>query len=82
MEVGYVFNNAGMRLTCLAWGQNGNRNAGLFQRESDGMYITARNTSKDRDGTYSWAWGHYFTSYEAAYKDYENRLLDLFSYKD
>ena len=81
MEVGYVFNNAGMRLTCLAWGQNGNRNAGLFQRESDGMYITARNTSKDRNGTYSWAWGHYFTSYEAAYKDYENRLLDLFSYK-
>lgn len=82
MEVGYVFNNAGMCLTCLAWGQNGNRNVGLFQRGSDGMYITARNTSKDRDGTYSWAWGHYFTSYEAAYKDYENRLLDLFSYKD
>lgn len=82
MEAGYVFNNSGMRLTCLAWGQNGNRNAGLFQRESDGMYITALNTSKDRDGTYSWAWGHYFTSYEAAYKDYENRLLDLFSYKD
>ena len=82
MEKGFTFNNAGMRLTCLAWGQNGNRNAGLFQRESDGMYITARNTSKDRDGTYSWAWGHYFTSYEAAYKDYENRLLDLFSYKD
>lgn len=82
MEKGFIFNNAGMRLTCLAWGQNGNRNAGLFQRESDGMYITARNTSKDRDGTYSWAWGHYFTSYEAAYKDYENRLLDLFSYKD
>ena len=81
MEKGFTFNNAGMRLTCLAWGQNGNRNAGLFQRESDGMYITARNTSKDRDGTYSWAWGHYFTSYEAAYKDYENRLLDLFSYK-
>lgn len=82
MKIGYVFNNAGMRLTCLAWGQNGNRNAGLFQRRSDGMYITARNTSKDRDGTYSWAWGHYFTSYEAAYKDYENRLLDLFCYKD
>ena len=82
MEVGYVFNNAGMRLVCLAWGQNGNRNVGLFKRESDRMYITARNTSKDRDGTYSWAWGHYFTSYEAAYKDYENRLLNLFSYKD
>ena len=81
MEKGFTFNNAGMRLTCLAWGQNGNCNAGLFQRESDGMYITARNTSKDRDGTYSWAWGHFFTSYEAAYKDYENRLLDLFRYK-
>ena len=30
MEKGFTFNNAGMRLTCLAWGQNGNRNAGLF----------------------------------------------------
>ncbi|MBQ7828220.1 MAG: hypothetical protein IJY39_05140 [Clostridia bacterium] len=80
MEKGFIFNNAGMRLTCLAWGQNGERNVGLFQRGSDGMYITARNTSKDRDGTYSWAWGHYFTSYETAHDDYEKRLQELFSY--
>lgn len=82
MEVGYVFNNAGMRLTCLAWGQNGNRNAGLFQRESDGMYITARNTSKDRDGSYSWAWGHYFANREDAETDYQKRLKEMLSYKD
>ena len=82
MEVGYVFNNAGMRLTCLAWGQNGNRNAGLFQRESDGMYITARNTSKDRDGSYSWAWGHYFTGYTDALLDYYNRKADMLKYTD
>ena len=82
MEKGFTFNNAGMRLTCLAWGQNGNRNAGLFQRESDGMYITARNTSKDRDGTYSWAWGHYFTGYTDALLDYYNRKADMLKYTD
>ena len=81
MEKGFTFNNAGMRLTVLAFHAEGNRNVGLFQRGSDRMYITARNTSKEKDGSYSWAWGHYFTSYEAAYKDYENRLLDLLSYK-
>ena len=82
METGYVFNNAGMRLTCLAWGQNENRNVGLFQRESDGMFITARNTSKDRDGTYSWAWGHYFANREDAETDYQKRLKEMLSYND
>ena len=82
MEVGYVFNNAGMRLTCLAWGQNGNRNVGLFQRESDGMYITARNTSKESDGSYSWAWGHYFKELEEAERDYKIRLNEMCQYTD
>ena len=81
MESGYVFNNSGMRLTVIKFCTVGNRNVGLFRRESDGMYITARNTSKDRDGTYSWAWGHYFMSYETACEDYKTRLQEMLSYK-
>ena len=81
MDSGYRFENAGMVITCISFHSIGNRNVGLFQRESDGMYITARNTSKDKDGTYSWAWGHYFMSYETACEDYKVRLQEMLSYK-
>ena len=81
METGYVFNNAGMRLTVIEFCAVGSRNVGLFQCGSDGTFITARNTSKDRDGTYSWAWGHYFMSYETACEDYKTRLQEMLSYK-
>ena len=82
MKPGLEFENSGMRLVCLAFYALGNRNVGLFQRISDGMYITARNTSKEANGSYSWAWGHYFISYEMARTDYENRLSDMHCYKD
>ena len=55
MKPGLKFENSGMRLVCLAFYALGNRNVGLFQRVSDGMYITARNTSKEANGVYSWA---------------------------
>ena len=57
MKPGLEFENSGMRLVCLAFFSLGKRNVGLFQRVSDGMYITARNTSKEANGFYSWAWG-------------------------
>lgn len=82
MENGYKFENSGMRLTCLCFCSRGNRNVGLFQRESDGMYITARNTSKGKDGTYSWAWGRYFTDYTQALLNYHNRMVDMLKYTD
>ena len=82
MDSGYRFENAGMVITCISFHSIGNRNVGLFQRESDGMYITARNTSKDKDGTYSWAWGHYFTRYTDALLDYYNRKADMLKYTD
>ena len=55
MKPGFVFENSGMKLVCLAFYSLGKRNVGLFQRMSDGMYITARDTSKETNGTYSWA---------------------------
>ena len=73
MEIGFAFENSGMKLVCLAFHTLGKRNVSLFRRESDGMYITARNTSKEADGSYSWAWGHYFPTLEDAEKDYEKR---------
>ena len=77
MDSGYRFENAGMVITCISFHSIGNRNVGLFQRESDGMYITARNTSKDKNGKYSWAWGHYFTDLNQAAEDYKMRKEKL-----
>ena len=82
MKPGLEFENSGMNLVCVAFYSLGKRNVGLYQRASDGMYITARNTSKDKDGTYSWAWGHYFTGYTEALLDYYNRKADMLKYTD
>ena len=82
MKPGFEFKNSGMRLICLACYSLDKRNVGLFQRKSDGMYITARNTSKDANGSYSWAWGHYFSSRENAEKDYQKRLEKMCQYTD
>ena len=76
------FENSGMKLVCLAFYALGKRNVGLFQRESDGMYITARNTAKEADGSYSWAWGHYFKEREEAERDYKIRLNEMCQYTD
>ena len=82
MKPGFVFENSGMKLVCLAFYSLGKRNIGLFQRKSDGMYITARNTSKEANSFYSWAWGHYFKERDEAEKDYEKRLNDVCQYTD
>ena len=82
MKPGLEFENSGMRLVCLAFYALGNRNVSLFQRVSDGMYITARNTSKEANGFYSWAWGHYFPTLEDADEDYQKRLEEMCQYTD
>ena len=82
MKPGFAFENSGMRLVCLAFYALGNRNVGLFQRVSDGMYITARNTSKEANGSYSWVWGHYFKEREEAERDYRKRLDEMCQYTE
>ena len=82
MEIGFTFENGSMKLVCLAFYTLDKRNVGLFRRESDGMYITARNTSKEADGSYSWAWGHYFKESEEAEMDYMKRLNEMCQYTD
>ena len=82
MKPGLEFENSGMRLVCLAFYSLGKRNVGLFQRVSDGMYITARNTSKEANGSYSWVWGHYFKEREEAERDNQKRLEEICQYTD
>ncbi len=81
MKKGYKFNNSGMELTCVDFYGSERKNVGLFLRKSDGMYITARDTSLDENGMYSWAWGHYFTSLKAAGDDFQSRITELKRYE-
>ena len=82
MKPGLNFENSGMKLFCLAFYSFGKRNVGLFRRENDGMYITARNTSNEANDSFSWAWGHYFPTLEDAEKDYQKRLEEMCQYTD
>ena len=80
MKSGFEFENSGMKLVCLAFYSLDKRNVGLFRRESDGIYIIARNTSKEADGSYSWALGHYFKEWEEAEIDDKKRFEEMCQY--
>lgn len=73
MNPGFEFENSGMELICIAFDGTERINVGLFLRLTDGMYITARDISQDPNGTYSWAWGHYFTDIFEAIRDFNIR---------
>lgn len=81
MKPGFEFENSGMDLICIAFRGTERTNVGLFLRLTDGMYITARDTSQDPNGTYSWAWGHYFTDIIGATRDYATRKRELYDAK-
>lgn len=50
----------------------------LVVRENDACpYITVRDLSETGNGSYDWAWGHYFSDFDEALKDYRERLSDL-----
>ena len=82
MKPGFEFENNGMNLICIAFHGTERANVGLFLRLTDGMYITARDTSQDTNGTYSWAWGHYFINRKSAEIDYQKRLEEMYQYTD
>ena len=82
MKPGFEFENSGMELICIAFHGTERTNVGLFLRLTDGMYITARDTSQDTNGTYSWAWGHYFINRKSAEIDYQKRLEEMYQYTD
>lgn len=82
MKPGFEFENSGMELICIVFHGTERTNVGLFLRLSDGMYITARDTSQDPNGKYSWAWGHYFNEREEAEWDYKKRVEEMCQYTE
>ncbi len=52
-------------------------NLAILQRHTYCPYVVARDITKNDDGSYTWAWGHYFNSLENSEADFEERLRKL-----
>ena len=78
IKPGFQFKNNSMRLTVVHFYGTDKRNLALLVRENDTCpYITVRDLSETGNGSYDWAWGHYFSDFDEALKDYRERLSDL-----
>ena len=78
IKPGFQFKNNSMRLTVVHFYGTDKRNLALLVRKNDACpYITVRDLSETGNGSYDWAWGHYFSDFDKALKDYRERLSDL-----
>ncbi len=73
MKVGFTFINQDMKLTCLCFAESIRGNIALVINHENGLFITARDVSRENNGNFSWAWGHYFYDIRNAIGDYDKR---------
>lgn len=71
MKVGFTFTNQDMELTCLCFAESKRGNIALLIDYENGLFITVRDVSREKNGNFSWAWGHYFNDIRNAISDYE-----------
>ena len=76
ISAGMRFKNSGMDLTVLDYCEINNKNLALVIRSCDGLFITVRNLSQ-KNGDYTWDWGHYYPVLRDAINDYDRRKNDL-----
>ena len=73
MKVGFTFINQDMKLTCLCFAESIRGNIALLINHENGLFITARDVSRENNGNFSWACGHYFYDIRNAIGDYDKR---------
>ena len=71
MKIGFTFTNQDMQLTCLCFAESKRGNIALLIDHKNGLFITVRDVSRENNGDFSWAWGHYFFDIRNAISDYE-----------
>ncbi len=77
MKQGFRFDSSGMEMTVLCFAESGKNNVALLICHDDGLFVTVRNVSCDDNGSYSWAWGHYFSELHEALADFDERKSAL-----
>lgn len=77
MKIGTTIQNEDMTLTVVAYHETKNSNVVLLVREKGCHYVTARDLTRKKNGTYHWYYGHYTDDFEAAAQDYSERKAEL-----
>lgn len=77
MKPGFTFQNGTMQLTCLCFTESERGNLALLIDHKNGLFITARDVSQENNGSFSWAWGHYFYDIHNAIIDFDERNKTL-----
>lgn len=77
LDEGFKFYNGQIEYTVIRFRKRCLENLAILQRDTYCPYVVARHITKNDDGTYTWAWGHYFNSLGHAEADFEERLQKL-----
>lgn len=75
---GDKFHNGEMEYTVIKFRTRCLENVALLERNAYCPYVVARDLRQNSDGTYTWAFGHYFNSLSHAEADFDetyNKLL-------
>ena len=74
MNIGYKFFNGKIEYTVLHYTGNEQSNLALLKRDTYCPYVVAINIRAEKDGTFTWAFGHYFNKKANALSEfYEQR---------
>lgn len=82
MKIGITIQNEEMTLIVVAYCETKRGNVALLINAIDAHYITVKDLTRRKNGTYFWYFGHYINDFEQAAKDYyerKNRILCWFT---
>lgn len=77
IKPGFHFTNNDTELTVVSIHQAKNDNIALLVQNTSCPYLTVRSLSQEKNGSYTWAWGHYYDDIQLALQDYRKRLKSL-----
>lgn len=77
MNKGDKFRNGKIQYTVIEFTNSLFENLAILKRHTYCPYVVARDITKKQDGTYTWAWAHYFNSLGNAQADFNERLSKL-----
>lgn len=80
MKIGTTIHNNEMTLTLVTLYGTKENNVVLLVSENDCggcHYVTARDLTQEKNGTYFWYYGHYTNNFDEAIKDLHERRLSF-----
>ena len=74
---GMQFTNNGMTVEVLRYHENEKHNVALLLCYDDGLFITVKDLTPEKELRCHWTWGHYILNKTEALNDYISRKKDL-----